>query len=88
VAAALRRSTAVLSRHFAKALEREDGRVSGFPPHAVAFVGYLLTHDAHHRGQIFLVSRQLGYRLPWAASYGVWHWSKLAKQRPQGTSVQ
>jgi uncharacterized damage-inducible protein DinB len=43
-------------------------------------LSYLMAHDAHHRGQVFLLARQLGFRLPGAASYGVWHWSKLAKE--------
>jgi uncharacterized damage-inducible protein DinB len=77
VAAALARSAKVLSEHIGKALERKDGRISGFPPNAVAFMCYLLAHDAHHRGQIFMVSRQLGYRLAGAAAYGVWQWNKL-----------
>ena len=81
VAAALPRSAEAISAHVAAALEREDGRISGFPPNAVAFACYLMAHDAHHRGQIFLLSRQLGYRLPGAARYGVWQWSRLRKAK-------
>lgn len=81
VAAALPRSAEAIAAHIAAALEREDGRISGFPPNAVAFACYLMAHDAHHRGQIFLLSRQLGYRLPGAAAYGVWQWSRLRKAK-------
>src|SRR5271165_128781 len=41
---------------------------------------YMFAHDAHHRGQIILLARELGYRLPIPAAYGIWHWEKLWKQ--------
>jgi uncharacterized damage-inducible protein DinB len=28
------------------------GKVKGFKPHAVAFLGYLISHESHHRGHI------------------------------------
>src|SRR5512135_270576 len=36
-----------------------DGRIRNFPPDAVAFAAYLIAHEAHHRGQICSLSRQL-----------------------------
>lgn len=84
VAKALARSAEAIAKVVAEGLARADGRVPHFPPHAVAFLCYLLAHDAHHRGQILLLSRQLGYRLPGAARYGIWQWSKLWKQAAGG----
>lgn len=51
-----------------------DGRVKGFKPDAAGFLAYLLAHDAHHRGQISMLARQLGHPLPQSAMYGMWEW--------------
>jgi len=80
VARALSRSAADILKVVEAALARDDGRLPHFPPNAVAFLSYLLAHDAHHRGQILLLARQLGYWLPGAARYGIWQWSKLGKR--------
>jgi uncharacterized damage-inducible protein DinB len=41
---------------------------------------YLVAHEGHHRGQIVMLARQLGYRLPVEITGGLWHWSKRAKE--------
>jgi uncharacterized damage-inducible protein DinB len=51
-----------------------DGRVKGFKPDVGGFVGYLIAHDAHHRGQISMLARQLGHPLPKSAGFGMWEW--------------
>jgi uncharacterized damage-inducible protein DinB len=35
---------------------------------------YFVAHEAHHRGQITMVARQTGQRLPTATSAGLWQW--------------
>jgi uncharacterized damage-inducible protein DinB len=46
-------------------------------PAGAAMVAYMITHDAHHRGQICMLAHQLGFPLPAPASYGIWAWEKL-----------
>lgn len=50
------------------------------PPDIIHFVTYMATHEGHHRGQIVMLARQLGYRLPTAVTNGLWQWSKRAKE--------
>jgi uncharacterized damage-inducible protein DinB len=38
-------------------------------------LGYFVAHEAHHRGQIVLVARALGYRLPLSVTAGLWQWT-------------
>ncbi len=53
-----------------------DGRIRNFKPDVVGFVGYLIAHDAHHRGQIAMLARQLGHALPQKAMFGMWEWGR------------
>ncbi len=51
-----------------------DGRIMGFKPDAGSFLAYLLAHDAHHRGQITMLARQVGHPLSQSAMFGLWEW--------------
>src|SRR3979409_1561292 len=41
---------------------------------------YFVAHEGHHRGQLVMLARQLGYRLPVEITGGLWHFSKRAKE--------
>ena len=53
-----------------------DGRIRGFRPDVVGFLGYLIAHDAHHRGQISMLARQLGHPVPQKVMFGMWEWGR------------
>ena len=43
-------------------------------------LAYFVAHEAHHRGQIVLVARALGHRLPAAVTAGLWQWTRRAAE--------
>ena len=48
-------------------------------PVGVSMVAYMITHEAHHRGQICMLAHQLGFPLPAKATSEMWAWEKLWK---------
>jgi uncharacterized damage-inducible protein DinB len=52
----------------------EKGRIKGFQPHAAAFLGYLISHESYHRGEIGIILTQSGHPLDKKVAYGMWEW--------------
>jgi uncharacterized damage-inducible protein DinB len=50
------------------------------PKDVVHFATYMIAHEGHHRGQIVMLARQLGHRLPREVTTGLWMWSKRAEE--------
>jgi uncharacterized damage-inducible protein DinB len=51
-----------------------EGRIKGFKPHTAAFLGYVISHESHHRGQIALSLKQSGHPLDKKIGFGIWEW--------------
>lgn len=51
-----------------------------FPTDLVHFLNYFVAHEAHHRGQLILIARQLGLRLPKDVVDGVWQWKTRSRE--------
>lgn len=77
-AEALDQSRAALSAVIKSALN-SDGRVKGFRPDVAGFLGYLIAHDAHHRGQICMLARQVGHPVSQKTMFGMWEWGTRGK---------
>jgi len=41
---------------------------------------YMISHEAHHRGQICMLAHQMGFALPIKVMSGLWNWEKLWKE--------
>jgi uncharacterized damage-inducible protein DinB len=62
---------------------RRDGWAKPWPV-GVEMLCYMLSHEAHHRGQVCMLAHQLGFPLPKA--HEIWNWEKLWKEcgAPEG----
>ena len=67
-------NSAVAIRSLLEQSMAQGGKVKGFKPHAAAFLGYLISHESHHRGQIALTLKQSGAPLDKKIQYGIWEW--------------
>jgi uncharacterized damage-inducible protein DinB len=77
VQSSLKASADAIRKLIEKALEDPAGKVPHFKPDVVAFVGYLISHDSHHRGQITMLARQVGHAVPTQTGFGLWEWGSL-----------
>jgi uncharacterized damage-inducible protein DinB len=85
---ALAQSARCCTEMLAEALGRTEGRIKQFRrdgwakpwPIGAAMFGYMIMHEAHHRGQICMLAHQMGYPLPDKAGYQMWVWEKLWKE--------
>jgi len=86
-------SAARCTEMLAQALGDSEGRIETFRrdgwaspwPAGVEMLCYMVSHEAHHRGQVCMLAHQLGFPLPKQVGYGMWNWEKLWKD--SGMSV-
>jgi uncharacterized damage-inducible protein DinB len=76
-ARALHRSTQDLARVFESALASGRARVKGMPRRVVDMITYLMQHDAHHRGQICMIARDLGHEFSGDDTMRLWGWKAM-----------
>jgi uncharacterized damage-inducible protein DinB len=56
----------------------------------IEMLAYMLTHEAHHRGQVCLLAHQLGFKLPGRVTSALWNWERswTMKKRPARFSLE
>ena len=82
----------------AEALGGDGGRVKEFRrdgwarpwPAGPEMLCYMISHEAHHRGQVCILAHQLGFPLPNKVTSAMWNWEKLWKERgsPRGSGYE
>ena len=88
VRAALTQSAARCAEMLAEALGGGDGRGDMFLrdgwaqpwPAGPEMLCYMLSHEAHHRGQVCMIAHQLGFPLSNKVTSAMWNWEKLWKE--------
>jgi uncharacterized damage-inducible protein DinB len=85
--AALRRSSAGMEALLALGIAA-GGRVPpskgyvwrNLPLDVAHVLTYFVAHEGHHRGQIVMLARQLGHRLPSDITAGLWQWTRRMQE--------
>jgi uncharacterized damage-inducible protein DinB len=54
----------------------DGGKVKGFKKGAIPMLGYFISHESHHRGNILLTLKQCGEKIPDSVKWGLWEWGK------------
>ncbi|HEV7782883.1 MAG TPA: DinB family protein [Chitinophagaceae bacterium] len=54
----------------------EGGKIKGFPKGVIPLLGYFVSHESHHRGNILLTLKQSGEKIPDLVKWGLWEWTK------------
>ncbi len=75
IAAALDSSAEALAQILVEA--GKTGKLTTFKRGPTAFLGYLLSHEAHHRGQVILHLKKANLPLSKESTYALWDWDKL-----------
>jgi len=81
----LAESAARCAKMLDEALSGRSGRVKKFLrdgwakpwPVGQEMLCYMISHEAHHRGQVCMLAHQLGYPLSTQVTSGMWNWEKL-----------
>lgn len=58
---------------------RRDGWAPPWPV-GLEMLCYMISHEAHHRGQVCMLAHQVGFPLPKNVAPGIWNWEKLWKE--------
>jgi uncharacterized damage-inducible protein DinB len=54
----------------------DGGKVKGFKKGVLPLLGYFISHESHHRGNILLTLKQSGEKIPEPVRWGLWDWGK------------
>jgi len=51
-----------------------ENKIKGFKPHPSAFLGYIISHESHHRGQIMVCLKENKHLTSKSLGFALWEW--------------
>lgn len=67
----LKASDALIRKSLEESLKKNQMEIEMTP---IRFMGYLISHESHTRGQIVLALKNSGHQLPPNIAFGIWGW--------------
>ena len=76
--ARLRRALVQSGDAMAEFIQRglDKGKIPGFKLPPIGFLGYLISHESYHRGEICVALTESGHKVDDKILYGQWEWEK------------
>ncbi|HXL57521.1 MAG TPA: DinB family protein [Chitinophagaceae bacterium] len=68
---AFEQSGMVIEKYLEQCISKE-GKATNFKSGVVAMLGYYISHEAHHRGNILLSMKQCGFKISDELKWGIW----------------
>lgn len=80
---ALKTALLFSAEHMVNTLERlfQENTIKGYKPHPAAFLGQMIAHEAHHRGQIMATVTRNKFPISKSVNFGLWGWSSRLKDK-------
>ena len=52
-----------------------QGKIKGFKTGVIPMLGYFISHESHHRGNIIMTLKLSGEKIPDAVKWEIWEWN-------------
>lgn len=72
----LNESVDAMARFIQRGID-DGGKIKGFKRGVIPMLGYLINHEAHHRGSILLTLKTCRHPVPKEVRYGIWDWNRI-----------
>jgi uncharacterized damage-inducible protein DinB len=70
---AFEQTSLAMEKYLEHSMVNKESKATNFKGGVVAMLCYFISHEAHHRGNIFLTLKQCGYKISDEMKWGIWN---------------